>query len=125
MHYGKSAGQILGQFIAPFLLGRGADAMNLSWQPDEGSLGQILQLLKESQNPDTETQRSVEQVRGVGGRYSLRGAECALICCGIVVSGSHFTHSTHTHTKHTEIGDVESVPRLQQLPHFCLHQAED
>ena len=96
--YGRSAGQVLGQFIAPFLLGLGADAMNLSWQPDEGSLGQILQLLKESQNPDTETQRSVEQVSEMGGRYSPRRGQCARICRGVVVSGvlhAHFTHGTH------------------------------
>ena len=37
--------------------------MALTWQPDEGSLAQIITLLKESQNPDTETQRAVEQVR--------------------------------------------------------------
>jgi len=36
--------------------------MDFNWMPDEASLGQIIQLLKESQNPDTETQRSVEQV---------------------------------------------------------------
>lgn len=72
--------------------------MNLSWQPDEGSLGQILQLLKESQNPDTETQRSVEQVSKMGGRYSPGRGQCARICRGVVVSGvlhAHFTHGTH------------------------------
>ena len=36
--------------------------MAFSWQPDQASLGQIIQLLKESQNPDTDTQRAVEQV---------------------------------------------------------------
>ncbi len=41
--------------------------MSFSWHPDEASLAQILQLLKESQNPDTETQRAVEQVRVVLG----------------------------------------------------------
>lgn len=41
--------------------------MALTWQPDEGSLAQIITLLKESQNPDTETQRAVEQVRVVAG----------------------------------------------------------
>ncbi len=35
----------------------------MSWSPDEGSLTQIVQLLRESQaSADTETQRSVEQV---------------------------------------------------------------
>jgi hypothetical protein len=32
------------------------------WQPQEQGLKQILQLLKESQSPDTGTQRAVQQV---------------------------------------------------------------
>lgn len=32
------------------------------WQPQEEGLKQILQLLKESQSPDTGTQRAVQQV---------------------------------------------------------------
>uniref|UniRef100_A0A2R5LBL4 Putative nuclear transport receptor karyopherin-beta2/transportin importin beta superfamily n=2 Tax=Ornithodoros turicata TaxID=34597 RepID=A0A2R5LBL4_9ACAR len=35
--------------------------MSLSWQPQEDGLRQILQLLKESQSPDTATQRAVQQ----------------------------------------------------------------
>ena len=38
------------------------DKMAMSWQPEPNGLQQILQLLKESQSPDTETQRSVQQV---------------------------------------------------------------
>ena len=34
----------------------------LNWQPDQQGLEQILQLLKESQSPNTETQRAVQQV---------------------------------------------------------------
>lgn len=34
----------------------------LNWQPDQQGLEQILQLLKESQSPDTETQRAVQEV---------------------------------------------------------------
>jgi hypothetical protein len=34
----------------------------MAWQPEESGLGQILQLLKESQSPDTATQRAVQQV---------------------------------------------------------------
>ncbi len=33
-----------------------------SWQPEESGLQQILQLLRESQSPDTATQRVVQQV---------------------------------------------------------------
>lgn len=36
--------------------------MDCDWKPDEQGLQQILQLLKESQSPDTTTQRSVQQV---------------------------------------------------------------
>ncbi|XP_071849376.1 transportin-1-like [Apostichopus japonicus] len=35
--------------------------MAFSWQPDQAGLQQILQLLRESQSPDTETQRAVQQ----------------------------------------------------------------
>uniref|UniRef100_A0AAZ3SES7 Transportin-1 n=1 Tax=Oncorhynchus tshawytscha TaxID=74940 RepID=A0AAZ3SES7_ONCTS len=35
--------------------------MECEWKPDEQGLQQILQLLKESQSPDTSTQRSVQQ----------------------------------------------------------------
>lgn len=34
----------------------------MAWQPEENGLGQILQLLRESQSPDTATQRAVQQV---------------------------------------------------------------
>ena len=34
----------------------------MAWQPEESGLRQILQLLKESQSPDTATQRAVQQV---------------------------------------------------------------
>uniref|UniRef100_A0A8B9N7V1 Uncharacterized protein n=1 Tax=Accipiter nisus TaxID=211598 RepID=A0A8B9N7V1_9AVES len=35
--------------------------MEYEWKPDEQGLQQILQLLKESQSPDTTTQRAVQQ----------------------------------------------------------------
>ena len=34
-----------------------------TWQPEQAGLQQILQLLRESQSPDTATQRVVQQVR--------------------------------------------------------------
>ena len=34
----------------------------MAWQPDQEGLQQIIQLLKESQSPNTETQRAVQQV---------------------------------------------------------------
>jgi len=36
--------------------------MKMAWQPEEEGLKQILQLLKESQSPDTATQRAVQEV---------------------------------------------------------------
>lgn len=36
--------------------------MALAWQPQEEGLREILKLLKESQSPDTATQRAVQQV---------------------------------------------------------------
>ncbi len=33
----------------------------MNWQPEEAGLAQILQLLRESQSPDTATQRAVQQ----------------------------------------------------------------
>lgn len=37
----------------------------MAWQPDEAGLTQILQLLKESQSPNNEVQRAVQQVRAM------------------------------------------------------------
>ena len=34
----------------------------MAWQPDQDGLQQIIQLLKESQSPNTEVQRAVQQV---------------------------------------------------------------
>jgi len=38
-----------------------------SWQPEEGCLRQILQLLKEAQSPDNSKQREVFQVSKLAG----------------------------------------------------------
>ena len=34
----------------------------MAWQPDQDGLQQIIQLLKESQSPNTDVQRAVQQV---------------------------------------------------------------
>jgi cation transport ATPase len=56
--------------------------MKMAWQPQEEGLRQILNLLKESQSPDTATQRAVQQVSFIfhvsivcfrGTDISLRG----------------------------------------------------
>lgn len=36
--------------------------LKMDWVPNEASLGQVVELLKESHSPDTDTQRLVEQV---------------------------------------------------------------
>ena len=41
------------------------------WNPDDNGLQQIIQLLKESQSPDTATQRAVQQVSYVTVLYSV------------------------------------------------------
>lgn len=38
------------------------NTMKMAWQPQEEGLRQILTLLRESQSPNTETQRAVQQV---------------------------------------------------------------
>uniref|UniRef100_A0A8B9G7F0 Uncharacterized protein n=1 Tax=Amazona collaria TaxID=241587 RepID=A0A8B9G7F0_9PSIT len=43
--------------------------MEYEWKPDEQGLKQILQLLKESQSPDTTTQRAVQQKLEQLNRY--------------------------------------------------------
>lgn len=37
----------------------------MEWQPDEQGLQQVLQLLKDSQSPDTATQRAVQEVSSI------------------------------------------------------------
>jgi len=43
----------------------------MAWQPEESGLQQILQLLRESQSPDTATQRIVQQVSFRWGEHSI------------------------------------------------------
>lgn len=43
--------------------------MALAWQPQEEGLREILKLLKESQSPDTATQRAVQQVSFCLNKY--------------------------------------------------------
>lgn len=38
------------------------NTIGMTWQPQQEGLQQILQLLKESQSPDTAIQRTVQQV---------------------------------------------------------------
>lgn len=44
----------------------------MEWQPDEQGLQQVLQLLKDSQSPDTATQRAVQQVSSVFNVYVIK-----------------------------------------------------
>ncbi|XP_047411446.1 transportin-1 isoform X5 [Sciurus carolinensis] len=60
---GPEAGLELAMFLPqpPELLGLQQTKMEYEWKPDEQGLQQILQLLKESQSPDTTIQRTVQQ----------------------------------------------------------------
>lgn len=54
--------------------------MKMAWQPQEDGLRQILTLLKESQSPNTETQRAVHQVSFC---HLLRAAERGRPSCRV------------------------------------------
>lgn len=86
--------------------------MAFSWQPDPNGLSQIVQLLRESQNPDTATQRVVEQV-GEKGR-SAGKKEGRLV---VYFAPSSFSQCA-------EVRGSKPVPRLQQLPHLRVHKDE-
>lgn len=49
-------------------------AMEGVWQPDEASLAQILTILRDSHNPDTAVQRSVQQVK------LMPSGTCVCVC---------------------------------------------
>ena len=69
-----------------------------AWAPVDATLSQIVQLLKESHSPDTEVQRSVEQVN-----------------MNFVVDRSTAWFPIHAilPSWFTEAGDVEPVSRFQ------------
>jgi len=65
--------------------------MKMAWQPQEEGLRQILTLLKESQSPDTATQRAVQQVslnHRPSARACARGSCPSLVIVIIVVAVS-------------------------------------
>lgn len=55
-------GTVAGWLRSVLLYKSTTTTMKMAWQPQEEGLRQILTLLKESQSPDTETQRLVQQV---------------------------------------------------------------
>lgn len=56
-----------------------APSMEYEWKPDEQGLQQILQLLKESQSPDTTTQRAVQQVSFMWAPRPVRSPPACLV----------------------------------------------
>lgn len=54
----------------------------MEWQPDEQGLQQVLQLLKDSQSPDTATQRAVQEVS-----YTIATFACLLLLKELVIGG--------------------------------------
>jgi hypothetical protein len=61
----------------------------MNWQPEQSGLQQILQLLRESQSPDTATQRAVQQKLEELNRYP--DFNCYL---GSILQSSHFGRKT-------------------------------
>lgn len=62
----------------------------MEWQPDEQGLMQVLQLLKDSQSPNTVTQRAVQQVSLLG--YWVGGL-CIVMIVYYILEVSHFFHN--------------------------------
>lgn len=58
-------GTVAGWLRSVLLYKSTTTTMKMAWQPQEEGLRQILTLLKESQSPDTETQRLVQQVNNL------------------------------------------------------------
>lgn len=53
----------------------------MDWQPDEQGLQQVLQLLKDSQSPDTVTQRTVQQVSFCSAVVEIALGKLTAITC--------------------------------------------
>ena len=77
--------------------------MALTWEPDPGSLQQIMILLKESQSSDAKTQQDLKPVslaRTQTGHVRIHDCDHVVL----------------------ETGGPEPIPRLQQLSRICLHK---
>ena len=90
MHSGAVGWQVLLVSLCCVFI-RGSK-MECEWKPDEQGLQQILQLLKESQSPDTSTQRSVQQV----SFSSARRGWLWPVCCFIYVFIYYFLRRLHS-----------------------------
>lgn len=69
----------------------------MDWVPNEASLTQIVELLKESHSPDTETQRLVEQVLKVH-YYTRAHGNISYPCVFLDMLHSVWVLSTSTQT---------------------------
>lgn len=100
----------------------------MEWQPDEQGLQQVLQLLKDSQSPDTATQRAVQEVSSHPHTYLH-------VMISLGTAKHHVTRSRYNYMGDKtaefysecfffplETGAAESVSRLQQLSHLRPHQ---
>ena len=56
----------------------------MAWQPEESGLQQILQLLRESQSPDTATQRIVQQVSFCYSEHRVAFEIITRVICSLI-----------------------------------------
>ena len=83
--------------------------LKMDWVPNEASLGQVVELLKESHSPDTDTQRLVEQVSNY---FTPRQDMFFYSYHGTLRRGATASRCS------------QSISRLQQLLDVCVHQDE-
>ncbi|XP_016430476.1 transportin-1 [Sinocyclocheilus rhinocerous] len=85
--------------------------MECQWKPDEQGLQQILQLLKESQSPDTSTQRSVQQKLEQLNQYPDFNNYLIFVLTKLKTEGILITTIASK-------GELQNWPEL--LPKLCL-----
>uniref|UniRef100_A0A673NKX9 Transportin-1 n=1 Tax=Sinocyclocheilus rhinocerous TaxID=307959 RepID=A0A673NKX9_9TELE len=88
--------------------------MECQWKPDEQGLQQILQLLKESQSPDTSTQRSVQQKLEQLNQYPDFNNYLIFVLTKLKTEGKMWMLSLIDSSK----GELQNWPEL--LPKLCL-----
>lgn len=95
----------------------------MEWQPDEQSLQQVLQLLKDSQSPDTATQRAVQEV-SLCVCLIVRAREIGVKFC---FSYKSLTISVCCYVQHYQVSQFDDVlinavyvKQDFMLPELCL-----
>lgn len=89
----------------------------MEWQPDEQGLMQVLQLLKDSQSPNTVTQRAVQQVSFLGcQRVCVCVWGCILPIGSILVVSDHLIMCSGTAKLVSHKQEVFVLLKWQQYP---------